>query len=188
MIICSGSILIHRWVLTATHCGEQPPMKAVLFKTCFGIDTHSQERPASKVKRKVGYPRLESSGWWHVCCRHPMKYSSAIARSQYSFHGPGELKNQAVKFCEGKKDGPKSKSTCGKDSGSAAVIKGKDNNSWVALDLAVQSRCRGAIIFMLVPYFGDDEAVASSKMCSERWRRTCCTKCVTFSPSCTFSC
>ena len=55
--ICSGSIVTHRWVLSAAHCGTMEKPKADLFKIRFGMDTYSQEGPVSDVKKRVCHPR-----------------------------------------------------------------------------------------------------------------------------------
>ena len=57
-------------------------------------------------------------------------------------------------FCAGRKV-PYAKSVCHGDSGSAAVIRSYDNESWVALGVTVQSKCRGPSVFMPVHFFNE---------------------------------
>ena len=61
------------------------------------------------------------------------------------------IENPGTFFCAGNTS--TGKSPCGGDSGSVAVVRSTDNNSWIALGVAVQSKCLGPTLFMSVPYF-----------------------------------
>ena len=57
LIICSGSILSNRWVLSTGHCFEDLSVRDGHIKIRAGVDDYSQEGPVIDVKRIV-YPRL----------------------------------------------------------------------------------------------------------------------------------